>query len=205
MLPNINKLSSLKLVFGGRSYIGIDVVKDISTLKSQTNPRSYWSGWINTLWSTAYHLSSCTCVLTQVQLFAILWTVARQVPLSMGFPRQEYWRGLPCSPPGDLPDPGMEPASLRSPALAGGVFTTSAAWEAWPEARTGISALKLSLRGALRWPLEREGQPGPRKAACRTPHRASLRCPPFAVEQVANVVLYSSDYYIKPVAAEETQ
>ena len=47
----------------------------------------------------------------------------------MGFSRQEYWSGLPCPPRGDLPDPGMEPASLMSPALAGGFFTTSAAWE----------------------------------------------------------------------------
>jgi len=44
----------------------------------------------------------------------------------MGFSRQEYWSGLPCSPPGDLPDPGIEPTSLMSPALAGGFFTTSA-------------------------------------------------------------------------------
>ena len=47
----------------------------------------------------------------------------------MGFSRQEYWSGLPCPPPGDLPNPGMEPASLMSPALAGGFFITSATWE----------------------------------------------------------------------------
>ena len=56
---------------------------------------------------------------SRVQLFVMLWTVAHQAPLSMGFSRQEYWSGLPCSPPGDLPDPGIEPASLMSPALAG--------------------------------------------------------------------------------------
>ena len=49
------------------------------------------------------------------------WTVARQAPLSMRFTRQEYWCELPIPSPGDLPDPGMEP---RSPALAGGFFTT---------------------------------------------------------------------------------
>ena len=53
-----------------------------------------------------------------------LWTVALQAPLSMGFSRQEYWRGLPCPPPGDLPDPGIERNSLMSPALAGVLFTT---------------------------------------------------------------------------------
>ena len=75
---------------------------------------------------------SCVCMLTcfsRVWLFAILWTVAYQAPLSTGFPKQEYWSGLPYPPPGDLPDPGIEPASLTSPALAGGFFTTSAPWE----------------------------------------------------------------------------
>ena len=48
----------------------------------------------------------------------------------MGFSRQEYWSGLPCPPPGDLPDPGIEPVSLMSPALASGFFITSATWEA---------------------------------------------------------------------------
>ena len=52
--------------------------------------------------------------LSHVQLFATSQTVAHQAPLSMGFPRQEYWSGLPFSSPGDLPDPGLEP---RSPAL----------------------------------------------------------------------------------------
>ena len=45
-------------------------------------------------------------------------------------PRKGYWSGLPCSPPEDLPDPGIEPASLKSLALAGGFFTTSTTWEA---------------------------------------------------------------------------
>ena len=51
-------------------------------------------------------------------------------PRSMGFSRQEHCRGLPCPPPGDLPDPGVEPAFLTSSALAGGYFTTSTTWEA---------------------------------------------------------------------------
>ena len=52
-----------------------------------------------------------------VQLFVTPWIVAHQTLLSMGFSRQEYWSGLPCSPPGDLPDPGIEPVSLGSPTL----------------------------------------------------------------------------------------
>ena len=54
-----------------------------------------------------------------------LWTVARQAPLSMGFSRQEYWSGLPFPPSEDLPDPGIEPASLMSPALACGFLPLS--------------------------------------------------------------------------------
>ena len=61
-------------------------------------------------------------------LFAIPWTVAHQAPLSVGFSRQEHWSGLPFPPPGDLPNPGMEPRSLSSPALADGFFITT--WEA---------------------------------------------------------------------------
>ena len=67
---------------------------------------------------------------SRIRLFVILWTVARQAPLSMGFSRQEYWSGLPLPTPEDLPDPGIKPASPKSPALAGGFFTTSTTWEA---------------------------------------------------------------------------
>ena len=56
---------------------------------------------------------------------ATLWTVASQVPLSMGFCKQGCWSGLPCPPPGDLSGPGIKPVSLMSPALAGRFFTTS--------------------------------------------------------------------------------
>ena len=59
-------------------------------------------------------------LISYVQLFVTPWTVAHQASLSMGFSRQEYWSGLPFPSPGDLPNPGTEPAS---PALAGGVFT----------------------------------------------------------------------------------
>ena len=76
-------------------------------------------------------------------LFTTLWTVAFQVPLSVEFSRQEFWSGLPCPPPGDLPNPGIKPTSVMSPALAGGYFTIGASlvarlvknppatWETW--------------------------------------------------------------------------
>ena len=69
-----------------------------------------------------------SCVLNcfrHVRLFVTLWILARQAPLSMGCSRQEYWGGLPCPPPIDLPDPGIEPVSLMFPVLAGRFFTTS--------------------------------------------------------------------------------
>ena len=67
----------------------------------------------------------CAQSLSRVRLFATLWTVAGQAPLSVEFSRQENWRGLPFPTLGDLLDPGIEPASLASPALASRFFTTA--------------------------------------------------------------------------------
>ena len=64
-------------------------------------------------------------MLSCIQLFVTRWTVACQVLLSVEFSRQEYWSRLPFTPPGDLPDSGIEPLSLVSPALAEGFFTTA--------------------------------------------------------------------------------
>ena len=66
---------------------------------------------------------------SHTQLFATPWTVAHRVPLSMGFSRQEYRSGLLCPSSGCLPNLGIESVSLRSPALVGRFFTTSATWE----------------------------------------------------------------------------
>ena len=75
----------------------------------------------------------CVCVhaqsLRHVQLSAVLQTVAHQAPLSMEFYRQESWSGFPSPPLGDLPDPGVKPVSLPSPALGGRFFTPSTSWE----------------------------------------------------------------------------
>ena len=67
----------------------------------------------------------CVCVFSCVQLSVTPWTVACQVPLSMGFSRQENWSGLPFPTQGDLPNPGTELKSPASPAMAGGFFTTA--------------------------------------------------------------------------------
>ena len=76
---------------------------------------SYWLRKYAT--SELSEVKSLSCV----QLFATPWTVAYQAPLSMGFSRQEYWSGLLCPPPGDLPNPGIK---TGSPALTGRFFTT---------------------------------------------------------------------------------
>ena len=79
-----------------------------------------------------------------VQHFATLWTVACQASLSMGFSRQEYWSGLPYPPPGDLPDlpgdlpdPGIEPASPATPALQG-ILLLLSHWESPDPSRVGL-------------------------------------------------------------------
>ena len=66
---------------------------------------------------------------SRVQLFVVLWTIARQASLPMELFRQEYWSGLPFPPPGDLPGPGIKPGSLASSMLAGRFFITSTTWE----------------------------------------------------------------------------
>ena len=86
---------------------------------------------------------SCT------RLLATLWTLAWQAPLFMGFSRQEYRSGSPCPPPGDLPDPGIKPASLTSNphlyALAGRFFTTSATWEFLPVIWPNMCKIKFNI------------------------------------------------------------
>ena len=84
------------------------------------------------------------------------WSVARQAPLSMGFPRQGYWSGLPFPSPEDLPNPRIEPTS---PALAGGLFTTEP-----PEESPDVSRVKVKLLSRVRlfatpWTLAHQAPP----------------------------------------------
>ena len=93
-------------------------------------------------------------VLSRVRLFVTPRTVAYQAPQSMEFFRQTHWSGLRFPSPGDLPNPGIEPASLMSPALVGWFSTTSATWEAplllTMEVQT--AAGRHSARVTLLWP-----------------------------------------------------
>ena len=111
-------------------------------------------------------------VLSPVQLFANPSTKARQAPLSMEFSRQEYWSGLPFSPPGDLPDPRIEPASLVFPALAVGFFTTRAIWEDSLRPRPwGQLWLLLSCVGS--------GSEPSKAFVCSSQYLRKDPCPPF--------------------------
>ena len=77
-----------------------------------------WSLYVTNIYIYIYiYVYGChACVLSHICLFETLWTVACQAPLSMGFSRQEYWSELPFPSPGNLPNPGTEPASTVSPA-----------------------------------------------------------------------------------------
>ena len=83
--------------------------------------------------SVSISLSACVLIhLSCVQLFATLWTVAFQAPLSMGFSRQEYWSGYPCPPPGDFLSSEIEIMSLMSPALSGSLSILVPAGKPFP-------------------------------------------------------------------------
>ena len=92
------------------------------TVWPHTWPRTIMWGRVTSVYECIHDVpSDCS----RVRLCATLWTVAFEPPVSLGFSRQEYWSGEPFPPPGDPPDPGMQPVSLTSLALAGRVFTTS--------------------------------------------------------------------------------
>ena len=112
----------------------------------------------------------CVCILSCficVWLCVTAWTIAHQAPLSMGFPRQECWSGLPHPPLGDLPNPVIEPTFLMSPTLAGGFLTTSATWEAWGPTSLYLWEVTLARGGG----------------ACISERRCSNNgCPPLCLQ-----------------------
>ena len=136
---------------GGEECVGIKVTKWSRTLRGDSLSGGEQGGgklllvreasWILFLGNNTHQGASltsltlrgflCMCAksFSHVQLSVTLWTISCQVPLSMGFSRQEYWSGLFCPPPGDLPDPGVEPSSVKCPAKAGRFFTTITTWE----------------------------------------------------------------------------
>ena len=122
------------------------------TLSIKTYIKSKWICNVTTLF-----MHMCVCSATSdLSNSATPWTVAHQAPLSMGFSRQEYWRGLPCPPPWDLPNPGIEPRSLMSPALAGQFFTTSATGEALYMHISSVQSLSRVQLFATPWAAARQ-------------------------------------------------
>ena len=122
---------------GGVQEQSLSLTLDSDSLKFEGSLLPFWN-WeydesVDLLFKKSRHRSarpfsicifSCVAAvesLSCAQLFATLWTAAHQAPVSKGFPRQEYWNGLPFPPLGDLPDPGIKPTSL---ALAGGFLTS---------------------------------------------------------------------------------
>ena len=103
--------------------------KVISTVKTIKRGAIFLGRLLGSLYLQGPSHGKGVCVLAQsfVSYSAILWTIAHQALLSMGFSRQEYRSGLPCPPPGAVPNPWIKP---MSPALAGRFFTTSNTWEA---------------------------------------------------------------------------
>ena len=100
----------------------------VNSLPVKLSGKPYNSSEVSPRRDEAYPSNEHACCVlshfSSVQPFVTLWTVVPQAPLSMGFPRQEYWSGLPCPPPADLPDSEIAPMSLESPALAGGFLTS---------------------------------------------------------------------------------
>ena len=94
---------------------------------------TWWGSWVSKREMYTVVISVRVCLLSCfrcVRLFATSWAVAPPGSSSMRFSREEYWSGLLRPPPGDLPNPGTEPKSLTTLALAGRFFTTSTTWEA---------------------------------------------------------------------------
>ena len=125
--PRQEYQSGLPFLLQGISWLGIEPASHFLHRQIDSLPLRYQ-------WSMSPKLLCC------VRLFVIPWTLACQAPLSMRFFRQEYWSGLPCPPPEDLPDPGIEPTdqTLRSHSYVSCIgrpgffffFTTSTTWEA---------------------------------------------------------------------------
>ena len=127
-------------------------------------------------------LSRFSCV----QLFATPWTVARQAPLSMGFSRQEYWSGLPCPPPQDLPNPGIKPVSPASPALQAGSL---------PPGPPGKPYINMNQSQAYMCPLHPEPPPTPPSCPRGPALGALLHASNSNWSSVLHMVMYVFQHY----------
>ena len=126
----------------------------ISFSRGSSQPRDHTH--VSCIAFFSFYRADCVCVLDPLVMSDSVtpWTEACQAPLSMWFPRQEYWNRLPFPSPGGLPDPGIKPVSLMSPALVGGFFSTSTTWEA-PNS-SGVEVEMSHHMNAEEWVLEQE-------------------------------------------------
>ena len=126
--------------------------------------------------------------LSRVRLFATLWTVAFQAPLSMGFPRQESWSGLSFPPPGDLSDPGIKP---KSSALAGGFLPTEPPGKTIfkltlvyrPNSALYAEILDSNVLTLCMWT-------NIKKATCTSPAHNPSFCPPCTISTLCNALIF---------------
>ena len=146
--------------------------------------------------------------LSHVQLSVSPWTVVRRAALSMGFPRQEQWSGLPFPALGDLPDPGIAPASLASPALAGGFLTSSTTVKYGLPGSDSGKEPTCQCRRRKRQELDPQSFPSPfpipSPAAAPSPapsHSPPSLCEPGGSWNLTKVALYSvlrAAYFTEP-------
>ena len=130
-------------------YHGLLVPSLIFTCFIHPGPHSFllviWSVFSHTYTSVRAFWCVLSCF-SCVWLFVSLWAIACQASLSLQFSRQESWRGLPCPSSGDLPDPGIEPVSLKPAALAGKFFTTGATWRSVLPKTVGVMMRPQTFR-----------------------------------------------------------
>ena len=136
------------------SYLLVELCWKVVVISEDSGIRLNWV-WVHTSLLLAVCAQSLSCVLTLVTP----WIVARQAPLSMGFPRQEYWMGLSFPPPGDLSSLGIQLMSPACPALAGRLSTTEPPGKfyqnfkpLWPSISWSLSLEgEGTTRGSFKW------------------------------------------------------
>ena len=139
-----------------------DQVKDREAWCAAVHGVAKTGTWLSDWTTTAAHIYSALLRLHYISMLLLLQsclTLCDPMDCSLpgssihGVSRQEYWSGLPCPPPGHLPDPVIEPTSLKSPALAGGFFTTRTTWEALYFHE--VTVIIISLLWPVKWNPER--------------------------------------------------
>ena len=138
------------------------MVKDREAWCATVHGVAKTGAWLSDWTTTAAHIYSALLRLHYISMLLLLQSCLTLCdPMDCSLPgssihgvfRQEYWSGLPCPPPGHLPDPFIEPTSLMSPALAGGFFTTRTTWEALYFHE--VTVIIISILGPVKWNPER--------------------------------------------------